>query len=196
MKKFVRFLTRPFVLGLILLAALAAFEAFNFSTTQYALGDILGEEKFAGVRWATILAIAFCGIDFAGLGRLFSPGAGAVVTVQRNDGLWYLMGAWFLAATLNAIGTWWAVTLSLLGHGFGNEVLSREELLVYAPIVVAVGVWLTRILIIGIFSFAGEKLFTAEPIAETQFRIEPTPETPARARRSPISVQHVAPLRR
>ena len=55
--------------GMILLAALIAFEIFNFSTTEYSLGDLLGKLTFAGVRWSTILALAFCGIDFAGRPR-------------------------------------------------------------------------------------------------------------------------------
>ena len=33
---------------------LLAFEIFNFSTTEFALTDVLGDLKFAGLRWATI----------------------------------------------------------------------------------------------------------------------------------------------
>jgi hypothetical protein len=69
------------------------------------------------------------------------------------------MGAWLLGATLNAAMTWWAVSLTLLNHSFGNEVLSREQLLQIVPIFVAALVWLTRILFIGAFSVAGEHLF-------------------------------------
>ena len=154
---------RGLIFGGILVAALAAFEMFNFSTTDFALRDFLGDERFLGVRWATILAIAFCGIDFAGLARLFTPEQGKPVSAQPAASVpevWYLLGAWFLGATLNAIATWWAVTLALLERSFGNEVLSREALLTYVPVFVAVLVWLTRILIIGTFSVAGERLFT------------------------------------
>jgi len=31
-----------------------------------------------GIRWATILAIAFCAIDFAGIAHLFIPKKGLV----------------------------------------------------------------------------------------------------------------------
>jgi hypothetical protein len=59
-------LPRGMVFGGILLAALLAFEIFNYSTTDFALTDLLGPNlKFAGVRWTTILSFAFCGIDFA-----------------------------------------------------------------------------------------------------------------------------------
>lgn len=146
---------RKLFIGVILLLALLAFEIFNFDTTQFALQSLLGDVRFLGIMWATILAIAFCSIDFAGLIRLFSP--------EHSGGgskeAWYLMGAWLLGATMNAVMTWWAVSLTLLNNNFGNEVLSREELLHYVPIFVAVLVWLTRILFIGAFSVAGAQLF-------------------------------------
>jgi hypothetical protein len=150
-------LPRQAIIGLILVVALLAFEIFNFDTTQYALKDLLGEVRFVGLRWATILAIAFCAIDFAGLAHLFTPERGE----KEPKEVWYLMGAWLLGATMNALMTWWAVSLTLLNHEFGNEVLSRETLLQVAPIFVAVLVWLTRILFIGAFSVAGDHLFNS-----------------------------------
>jgi hypothetical protein len=146
---------RKIFIGLILFLALLAFEIFNFDTTQFALQSLLGDVRFLGIMWATILAVAFCSIDFAGLIRLFSPESGSGV----NKEAWYLMGAWLLGATMNAVMTWWAVSVTLLNHDFGNEVLSREQLLRYVPIFVAVLVWLTRILFIGAFSIAGAQLF-------------------------------------
>ena len=122
------------VVGGILVLALLAFEIFNFDTTRFALNSLLGEEtRFWRIQWATILAIAFCSIDFAGLVQLFTPEKGA----DEPRETWYLMGAWLLGATMNAMMTWWAVSLTLLNHQFGNEVLSRELLLQYVPIFVA-----------------------------------------------------------
>ncbi|MBX3057731.1 MAG: hypothetical protein KF770_14790 [Anaerolineae bacterium] len=146
---------KKFLVGAVLLVALIAFEIFNFDTSQYALRNILGDIEFLGIAWATILALAFCSIDFAGLIRIFTPERG----VEEPKEVWYLTGAWLLGATMNAILTWWAVSLALLNHSFGNEVLSREQLLLYVPIFVAVLVWLTRILFIGAFSVAGEHIF-------------------------------------
>ncbi|MCJ7735412.1 MAG: hypothetical protein MUP11_12810, partial [Anaerolineales bacterium] len=57
---------RGVVFGALIIIALLAFEIFNYSTTDFALTDLLGNLRFWGVRWSTILAIAFCGIDFAG----------------------------------------------------------------------------------------------------------------------------------
>jgi hypothetical protein len=59
---------------------------------------------------------------------------------------------------MNALMTWWAVSLTLLNHQFGNEVLSRSQLLHVVPVFVAVLVWLTRILFIGALTVAGEHL--------------------------------------
>ncbi|MCA9959963.1 MAG: hypothetical protein KC443_13055, partial [Anaerolineales bacterium] len=92
---------RKVMIGVILMVSLLAFEMFNFDTTQYALGNLLGDVDFLGLRWASILAIAFCSIDFAGLIRLFTPEKGA----DEPKEVWYLMGAWLLGATMNAIMT-------------------------------------------------------------------------------------------
>lgn len=150
-------LRRGSTFGIIIIAALLAFEVFNYSTTDFALSDLLGELNFLGVRWATILAIAFCGIDFAGIARLFTPEEGA----DEPTEVWYLFGAWLLAATMNAMLTWWGVSIAILNHeSLGNAVIARDILLRAVPIFVAVMVWLIRVLIIGTFSVAGDRLFS------------------------------------
>ncbi len=162
---------RVMAFGSLIVVALVAFEVFNFSTTEFALANLLGDVSFAGLQWATILAIAFCGIDFAGIARLFSPElsfgnregnrAGRAAGLGDSLETWYLLGAWFLAATMNAGLTWWGVSLALVNHpALGNEILSREELLSGLPVFVAVLVWVIRILLIGTVSIAGNRLFT------------------------------------
>ena len=147
--------TQKIVIAVVLIVALIAFEIFNFDTTRFALSSLLGDVRFLGISWAAILAIAFCAIDFAGLTRIFTPEKGK----EEPKAVWYLTGAWLLGATMNAMMTWWAVSLTLLSHEFGNEVLSREQLLQWVPLFVAVFVWLTRILFIGAMSMAGEYIF-------------------------------------
>jgi len=145
---------RTSLFGLIMIGALIAFEVFNYGTTEFALTDLLGGLRFAGLRWSTILALAFCSMDFAGIARLFSPDQGD----SRSGELWYLLGAWLLAATMNAMLTWWAVSLALIGHaGLGNEILGREALLSSVPVFVALLVWLIRILMIGTFTLTGKR---------------------------------------
>lgn len=165
-----RFSPRTMIIAVTLVTALIAFEIFNFDTTKYALHSLLGDVNFAGYSWAAILAFAFCAIDFAGLARIFTPEKGG----DEPREVWYLMGAWLLGATMNAVMTWWAVSLTLLNHEFGNEVLSRAQLLHGVPIFVAVLVWLTRILFIGALSVAGDHLleFGAAEAAGAQRRAQ------------------------
>ncbi|MCP4360259.1 MAG: hypothetical protein GY796_19810 [Chloroflexi bacterium] len=168
--------SRKLVAGIILLVALVAFELFNFDTTRYALHNLLGDVSFAGLKWAAILAIAFCAIDFAGLTRLFTPEKGQ----KEPTAVWYLMGAWLIGATMNAVMTWWAISLTLLAHEFGNEVLSREQLLRWVPFFVAALVWLTRILFIGAFSVAGEYIFDVQRLRPSTPRtVKPKVTSPA-----------------
>lgn len=156
---------RRAVVALILMVALFAFEIFNFDTTRYALTNLLGPVSFAGIGWASILAIAFCAIDFAGLVRMFTPESNG----EQPKEVWYLMGAWLLGATMNALMTWWAVSLTLLSHDFGNEVLSRAQLLQIVPIFVATLVWLTRILFIGALTVTGGELLHGSEEDEKSF---------------------------
>ena len=178
--------SRKAVVGIILVVALVAFEVFNFDTTRFALNSILGEVAFLGVTWATILAIAFCAIDFAGLARLFTPERGG----EEPKEVWYLMGAWLLGATMNAVMTWWAVSLTLLSHEFGNEVLGRETLLKLVPVFVAALVLLTRILFIGAFSVAGEHIFDLAGSERQAARPQPAQQKPVA-----LPVTQAAPIR-
>lgn len=144
--------------GAMIIGALLAFEIFNFSTTQFALLDVLGGLTFAGMRWATILAVAFCGIDFAGIARIFTPEQGA----DEPKEVWYLFGAWLLAAGFNASLTWWGVSVAIVNHSSAaaGAVVSGTTLTKIIPIFVAVMIWLIRVLIIGTFSLAGDRLFS------------------------------------
>ncbi len=143
------------IFAVIILTALLAFEIFNYSTTDFALTDLLGDLRFAGVRWATILSIAFCGIDFAGIARLFTPEQGG----EEPKEVWYLFGAWLLAATMNAILTWWGVSMAVITHSVSSTtVMSASTLTKVVPIFVAIMVWVIRILIIGSLSMAGDRL--------------------------------------
>ncbi len=148
---------RGAVFGFILVAALLAFEVFNYSTTQFALADILGDLRSAGMRWSVVLAVAFCGIDFAGIARLFTPQQGR----DEPTEVWYLFGAWVLAASFNAALTWWGVSVAIINHRAAGGILVGETTLTrVVPVMVAIMVWMIRVLIIGTFSLAGENMFS------------------------------------
>lgn len=192
--------------GLMIIGALLAFEIFNFSTTQFALLDVLGNLTFAGMRWATILAIAFCGIDFAGIARIFTPEQGA----DEPKEVWYLFGAWFLAAAFNAMLTWWGVSVAIVNHASasGGAVISSATLVKIVPVFVAAMILLIRVLIIGTFSMAGDRLYTTDtakrsynnsrPVEQPSYRpTAPTQSQPALRSASslnrPTNVQNTPP---
>jgi hypothetical protein len=180
--------------ALIIVGALIAFEIFNYSTTQFALLDVLGDLKFSGVRWATILALAFCGIDFAGIARLFSPDQGHNGPAE----VWYLFGAWLLAAAMNATLTWWGVAVAITNHAnISSTVISATTLTKVVPIFVAVMVWLIRVLIIGTFSASGGKfLGTENTRAGTRQErpvMQPSGSLAARAHTPAASAFHSSP---
>ena len=143
------------ILGIIIIVALVSFELFNYTTTEYALGDLLGGLTFLGLRWSTILSIAFCGIDFAGIARLFITGR----DVDEPKEVWYLFGAWLMAAAMNAALTWWGVSMAVLNHHVqSTAVLDSGTLVKIVPVFVAVMIWVIRVLIIGTISTAGSSL--------------------------------------
>ncbi len=142
----------------VFILALVAFEAFNYSTTDFALSDLLGDLQFAGIRWATLLALAFCGIDFAGIARLLTPQNGQNESVVST---WFMFSAWVLAATMNAILTWWGIVLAIQNHpvmstGFVDPKFVTTTL----PIMIALLVWVIRILLVGTLSKKSEQVPT------------------------------------
>jgi len=182
---------RGALFGSILIGALLAFEVFNYSTTDFALRDVLGDLRFAGIHWATILSIAFCGIDFAGIARLFTPEKGRDEPAE----VWYLFGAWLLAAAMNAILTWWGVSIAIISHtSAGASLVSQTTMTRTVPVFVAIMVWLVRVLIIGTFSVAGENLFTLEDRKSyARTTSQRRPATTTSTTRRPVTPSYVRP---
>ena len=181
---------RQIVFSLIIVTALAAFELFNFGTTLFAFSDLLGNLSIIGIRWAAILAFAFCAIDFAGIARLFSP----FQKSPQNRETWYLFSAWLLAASMNAVLTWWGVSLALINHEtLGNDLVDRRTLLTTVPVFVAILIWLIRVLIIGTFTTTGSQMFSGyeNPPAHSQAR----PYTTVRNTSSQIPMRAVVQSR-
>jgi hypothetical protein len=161
------------VYTLITVLALAAFEAFNFSTTDFALSDLLGDLRFMGLRWSTLLSVAFCGIDFAGIARLFSPQTKG----DQKISSWYLFGAWFLAATMNTILTWWGVVMAMQTHPVLSTSLVEDNFISKSvPIFIALMVWVIRVLLIGTLTKKSDKLLEEQqktqeqPLSRREFR--------------------------
>lgn len=151
----------------IIFCALVAFEIFNYTTTDHALRDLLGDLSFAGLYWSTILSVAFCGIDFAGIARLFTPEQGG----DEPKEVWYLFGAWLMAATMNAVLTWWGVSMAVVNHNLqSSSVIDPSTTASVIPVFVAIMVWVIRILIIGTLSLALDRLMHPGAHQRTAFR--------------------------
>lgn len=185
-------LHRNLAWGALVLGALIAFEVFNYSSTEFAMRDLLGELRFGSIGWATILALAFCSIDFAGIAHMFSNGPRSA---REGLEVWYLFAAWLLAATMNATLTWWGVSIAIIQHGtLGNGILERETLLRVVPAFVAVLVWLIRVLIIGTLITSSGKLFRTEAPNRNQVpamrRQAPRPQTRRNSVPQPIPLQN------
>jgi len=163
-------LRRTTAFGLIMLGALVAFEVFNYGTTEFALRDLMGSLTFGPLRWSVVLALAFCGMDFAGIARLLSPEKGP----RNPTESWYLLGAWAVAAAMNGMLTWWAVSLAVLSHaGLGNEIVGRQELIRSVPVFVALLVLLIRVLVIGSFALGGSRMFSLGDRRSQQLLLRP-----------------------
>lgn len=156
---------------LTIAAALAALEAFNFSTTDLALRNLMGDWGSGAMRWSTILALAFCAMDFAGIARLLDPGNASDNSSREN---WYLLGAWALAGAMNTGLTWWGVSLAVLNHPV-DDVLVMDPMTIVrvVPVFVAVMVWIIRILIIGMLVSVLNKVLYKQPIEKPASRRQP-----------------------
>ena len=173
----------------MILGALVAFEIFNYSTTDHALQDLLGGLEFANMRWSTILAIAFCGIDFAGIARLFTPEQGA----DEPKEVWYLFGAWLIAATMNAILTWWGVSMAIVNHSIqSSAIIDPKTITTVVPVFVAIMVWVIRILIIGTLSIAMDR-YLHNGDRRAYRRPSYNTSQPAPVRPLPVSQPNLAP---
>ena len=162
---------RGLIFGLIILSALLAFEVFNYSSTLFALTDILGSLAFGPLRWASILAFAFCAIDFAGIARIFTPEQGRDEPAE----VWYLFAAWFLAAAFNATLTWWGVSVAIMQHNaLGGALLGASVMTKVVPVFVAAMVLLIRVLLINTFSIAGDRIFSLADQRASRYQNQPS----------------------
>lgn len=143
---------------LSIFAALVVFEVFSYSTTSFALRTLFGNLSTGGMRWASLLAVAICCMDIAGIICLFLP----VVNPTQLKRDPRLFSAWLLAAVVNTWLTWHGISLAIairqaqIGWVVDVEVLTKT-----LPIFIAFLIWLIRILLIG--SLSHPKPSTPEP---------------------------------
>ena len=69
-----------------------------------------------------------------------------------------------LSGTMNAILTWWGVSMAVLSHPIqSSSILDTHTITRAVPIFVALMVWLIRILAIGTVATAGKNIFKVSP---------------------------------
>ena len=145
-------------------AAWLGFEFFNYAATEFALRDLIGSWGTFGLRWSTLLALAFCGMDFAGVARLFI----STRAEASSRGGWYLFAAWLLAAAANTCLTWWGITVAIYNHPVeGALMIDPLTFVRVAPAAVALLLWLMRILLVGALTgvFRPPETVSAQPAA-------------------------------
>ena len=143
--KNVRTRSNSLYVGVIVLA-LAALEIFNFNTTDFALRDILGNQGNGLLPWSMILSLALCGMDIAGIAKILA----SPKEESGNTSSWYLLGAWVLAAAMNAGLTWWGISVAIYNQpAHAVMIIDPMTYVTVVPVLVAVMVWVIRVLIIG-----------------------------------------------
>ena len=132
---------------LVLIASLGAFEYFSFSTTSFALRDMMGIQGSGPLSWSMVLSLAFCAVDITGITCLLRNDLQSESHSRRG---WYILGAWVVAAAMNTGLTWWGVSVAVFNTPVENALFIDPMIFVKAvPVIVAVMVWVIRVLIIG-----------------------------------------------
>jgi hypothetical protein len=90
------------------------------------------------------------------------------------------MGGWVIAAIINAGLTWYALLTMMLQMPLGNEIVSREALLTFAPFIGALATLLVRFMlvnsiVIGVES-KGKRVSSAKrPVMSAHPLVRPAP---------------------
>ena len=139
---------------------------------------MFGSQSAAGVSWSTVLALAFCGMDFAGIARLLAPRD----SDSDSRDSWFLLGAWVLAAAMNAGLTWWGISLAVYNQPVDTALILDPMTFVTAvPVLVALMVWVIRILIIGMLVSSMNKVLYSKQPARNLSNSSPSVFAPARS---------------
>lgn len=133
--------------ALLMGAALLALELTNAATTWYALDSLIGSVGVYRASFAILLTFGLTTLDAGGVYRLFHPATAG--QTNRSFGLWAFMGAWLLCATTNAIATWYTISLAIVSNAAGTAILSTQQLLTVAPVFLALGLWLMRLMLVA-----------------------------------------------
>lgn len=144
-----RSLLFPVVVLSILMVVL---EVGNFFSTYYALNDILGTIGLTifgtHVRWAVMMAVAACLMDFFGIVRIFTPHQDRDEPAE----VWILFGIWVVMAVGDAVLTWWTSKTAIIINPSPSVLLSSSAFIYKAVPVVVAGIELAlRVSVVFLF---------------------------------------------
>lgn len=139
----------------IIFLCLLCFEIFSYSSSYEAIDRLTGM-----TTWATMLAFAFCAVDFAGLAKLVMPEMRNLPEMP----LFFLSGAWVLSAIGDTSLTWFVVstqTSTLTRHILVTAgVLSPKFFTTWLPLLVAVFTWGVQVFLVTRIGAITDKLVT------------------------------------
>lgn len=159
--KSVSLLTGRGLTGILLLVALAVFEFINYTTTVAAVNSIIGVREVSlillnTVQFATLIGLATCLLDFAGIARIFTPERGN----DEPRAVYVLFFVWLCAAVINAGLTWWVASIWVAtGYAGGNPAVSYESVVKWAPIILASLFFLIHFGLVYTIATLGDDLF-------------------------------------
>lgn len=145
---------RMAALGAIIVVGMAGFDVFNYATTQDAIHSLIGDLALFGLPLAMTLAVAFCAADLGGLASLFTKEA----LSKERWYIWMLGGAWLIVGLINAWLTHLSTQLAMLQAPIAsvrNPIVDTAGLMVWGPRILAVAVYLIRVMLIGAAVVAG-----------------------------------------
>lgn len=103
--------------------------------------------------------MALCAIDFAGLAYIFTLDR----SLDSGREVSCLLGVWLVAAIMNASLAWWIFSRILLTARTGQGSANPSVLLKIVPVVVAVALWVIRILLIRALSAGPDRHYASQP---------------------------------
>lgn len=169
------------------------FEIANYMTTELAITDLLGvPASLWGLKWSDLIAISFSLVDFAGIAAVFTPEKGK----NEPKEIVYLFIGWLIAASMNAVLTWWAVAMQIEATGVKHTFVDMNKVVVYGPIFIAVLVLIVRIALIGTIITTVDQIFNPRDKSEKTPRRKASKPKTSRATLSPSRPRTALPVSR
>lgn len=130
----------------LLLVLCVALELVNWTTSEGALLLFLGRTQVIGLYIASLLALAFCGVDLLCLWRITTPAARAE---DESKTVVLMLVMWVVGTLLNAVLTYFSLKHTMSQTtAWQSDIWQGFNPLDVLPVALAGGVWVTRVSLI------------------------------------------------